>query len=338
MDAALTVGYRNRAEGSFEQKPDGAMDNIASMAVSECETPDTSTAERDGQWSESCAAMTVAHVTRVPQAGLGPAPDMIEVLIPGDQAVFEAVFPLPQGCRQTALVRGPYVAVIPANRPHFIRSQRRPEMILLALNQAFYREKVHTALGIDAPDIALNYAVMDPLIRELGNAIRTEYRLLHLPGAVYLESLASVIAIHLATNYGRNHVESGVSVGLPRHKLNRVLAFIDEHVADTVPVDELASTVHMSPCHFARMFKQTVGQAPHVYITGQRMERAKELLRNTDLPLVDVAASAGFQTQAHFAGVFRKHAGVTPRMFRLNWRTGYVGSDRESGQRGIAGH
>jgi len=138
-----------------------------------------------------------------------------------------------------------------------------------------------------------------------------------------MESLASVIAIRLATSYGRIDAEPGACVGLPRHKLNRVLAFIEEHIAETVPVHQLAATVHMSPCHFARMFKQAVGQPPHVYILGQRMERAKDLLRNTDLPLVEVAARAAFQTQAHFAGVFRKHTGVTPRLFRLNSLSGH---------------
>ena len=146
--------------------------------------------------------------------------------------------------------------------------------------------------------------------------------MLRLPGHVYLESLASVIAIHLATNYGRRHAQSRACVGLPPHKLSRVLAFIREHIADAIRVDHLASMLHMSPCHFARMFRQAVGQPPHAYITSQRMRRAKELLRETDMPLVDVAAGAGFQTQAHFTGVFRKHAGVTPRLFRLNWHAG----------------
>jgi AraC family transcriptional regulator len=76
----------------------------------------------------------------------------------------------------------------------------------------------------------------------------------------------------------------------------------------------------MSTFHFARMFKQATGQPPHVYITLQRMEYAKELLRNSSLPLVDIAASVGFQTQGHFTGVFHRYAGVTPRIFRLNSR------------------
>jgi AraC family transcriptional regulator len=76
----------------------------------------------------------------------------------------------------------------------------------------------------------------------------------------------------------------------------------------------------MSPYHFARMFKQATGQPPHVYITSQRMDQAKNLLGNTDLSLVEVAASVGYQTQAHFTGVFHKHVGTTPRNFRLHYR------------------
>ena len=73
----------------------------------------------------------------------------------------------------------------------------------------------------------------------------------------------------------------------------------------------------MSPCHFARMFKKATGQPPHAYITTRRMEYAKELLRESDSSLVDVAAKAGFQTQGHFTGVFHRYTGVTPRVYRL---------------------
>jgi AraC-like DNA-binding protein len=65
------------------------------------------------------------------------------------------------------------------------------------------------------------------------------------------------------------------------------------------------------------MFKQAVGHPPHSYITLLRMEHAKNLLSNSDLTLVEIAAGVGYQTQAHFTGVFHKHVGTTPRAFRL---------------------
>jgi AraC family transcriptional regulator len=105
--------------------------------------------------------------------------------------------------------------------------------------------------------------------------------------------------------------------GLAPHKLHKVLAFIEEHIAEPVGVRHLAESVHTSPFHFARMFKMAVGRPPHLYITLLRMEHAKDLLSNSGLTLVEIAAAVGYQTQAHFTGVFHKHVGVTPRTFRL---------------------
>ena len=108
--------------------------------------------------------------------------------------------------------------------------------------------------------------------------------------------------------------------GLAPHRLQRVLACIETRLAEPIQVRELADEIHMSPFHFARMFKLSTGLAPHAYITQQRMERAKELLATTMLPLLEVAARVGYQTQAHFTGVFHRYIGTTPRVYRLQRR------------------
>jgi AraC family transcriptional regulator len=166
-------------------------------------------------------------------------------------------------------------------------------------------------------------AALDFFLREAGNAIKRELRMPKAAGRAYFESLASVLAIHVAGNYADPGRPVPVHCGLPPHKLNRVLAFIDEHLAEAMPVKQLAGVVHMSPYHFARMFRRATGQSPHAYITLQRMEHAKRLLSDTNLPLVEVAGRAGFQTQAHFTGVFHRHAGVTPRIFRIMTRASF---------------
>jgi AraC family transcriptional regulator len=110
------------------------------------------------------------------------------------------------------------------------------------------------------------------------------------------------------------------SRGLAPHRLQRVLSCIETRLAEHVQVRELADEIHMSPFHFARMFKLATGHAPHAYITQQRMERAKQLLEQSDIALAEVASRVGYQTQAHFTGVFHKHVGVTPRVYRLTSR------------------
>jgi AraC family transcriptional regulator len=105
--------------------------------------------------------------------------------------------------------------------------------------------------------------------------------------------------------------------GLAPHRLRRVLSCIDMRLAEPIQVCELAEEVHMSPFHFTRMFKLATGHSPHKYITLQRVERAKELLATSDMPIAAIAAAVGYQTQAHFTGVFARHAGTTPKVYRV---------------------
>jgi AraC-like DNA-binding protein len=72
----------------------------------------------------------------------------------------------------------------------------------------------------------------------------------------------------------------------------------------------------MSAFHFSRPYKLVTGQSPHAYLTGRRIERAKERLAAQQLPRVQVALAVGFQTQGHFTEVFDRHTGTTPRKYR----------------------
>jgi AraC family transcriptional regulator len=110
---------------------------------------------------------------------------------------------------------------------------------------------------------------------------------------------------------------SGHVSGLPQDKLKNVLLYIDESLGESLKVRELAQRIGMSQFHFARMFRRSVGRPPHGYLTDLRMERAKRLLRETDLPLAQVATRVGYQTQAHFTGVFHREVGVTPKSYRV---------------------
>jgi len=101
-----------------------------------------------------------------------------------------------------------------------------------------------------------------------------------------------------------------------------VLARIEERLGEPIQVRELASEANMSLFHFARMFKLATGHSPHKYITVQRMERAKALLAGSEMPILGVARTVGYQTQAHFTGVFARNVGTTPKVYRVRHRDG----------------
>ena len=268
--------------------------------------------------SVSCASLQVTYVPRLDESPLQPLQDRIEILMPGE-GLFHVMYQGTDGRAQRAIVRAPQVCVVPPNRSFRLACQGPTDLVVLSLDASYLAGRVHEAFG-GPREIVERFGASDPFLRGVGNVLRTGFRSQRAPTQSYLESLASVIAIHVAANYDRRDGRSSAFSGLAPHKLQRVLDHIEQHLAEAIHVRDLAQVVHMSPYHFARMFKQATGQPPHVYITAQRMDQAKNLLGNSELSLVQVASSVGYQTQAHFTGVFHKHVGITPRTFRLKYR------------------
>jgi AraC-like DNA-binding protein len=99
-------------------------------------------------------------------------------------------------------------------------------------------------------------------------------------------------------------------------QLRRAKDLVDRAYAEPLDVDALARHVHASPAHFSRRFKAAFGETPHQYVLTRRVERAQELLRNTDLSVSDVCLEVGFQSLGSFSAAFHRVAGVTPTAYR----------------------
>lgn len=103
---------------------------------------------------------------------------------------------------------------------------------------------------------------------------------------------------------------------LDRRRLFRVLDYIDGHLEGDLTLDEMASVACLSRFHFARAFKQAVGQSPHRYVIARRLERAEVLLTEGETPLVEIALSLRFSSQANFSRAFRQSTGMAPGQYR----------------------
>jgi AraC-like DNA-binding protein len=104
--------------------------------------------------------------------------------------------------------------------------------------------------------------------------------------------------------------------GLPTYKLRQVVEFIDAHIDQAINLTQLAAVASLSPFHFHREFKRSTGLTPGKYILEARIKRAETLLRESDLPLAQVAIQVGFADQSHFTVAFRKATSMTPRIYR----------------------
>jgi AraC-like DNA-binding protein/PAS domain-containing protein len=136
----------------------------------------------------------------------------------------------------------------------------------------------------------------------------------HLPDAMIHSrprlSMLSYLPIEDAPNLSRG----GLSPALK----NRICDFIEEHIAEKISLGALSSMAGLSPNHFARAFQQSVGMAPHRYLLRRRLEHVEQMLRETQLPLSQIALAVGFSDQSHLARHFRRLTGMPPSLARLS--------------------
>jgi AraC-like DNA-binding protein len=104
------------------------------------------------------------------------------------------------------------------------------------------------------------------------------------------------------------------------HDLQQVRAFIDRHFARPLTVERLAARSGLSTFHFIRAFRTAVGVTPHQYLRQRRLDRAKELLVTTPLPVTEICDQIGFQSLGSFSSLFRRMTGETPAEYRAKRR------------------
>jgi len=138
-------------------------------------------------------------------------------------------------------------------------------------------------------------------------------------GTIYGESLANTLAVYLLKRYATRPVTPiACKGGLPGYRLKLVLDFIANNLEESISLSQLATIAGMSPHYFSELFKQSTGCTPHNYVLVQRLERAKQRLRDPKCSVIEAGLDAGFQNASHFARIFRKLEGTTPSRFRAD--------------------
>lgn len=98
--------------------------------------------------------------------------------------------------------------------------------------------------------------------------------------------------------------------------LHDMIGFVQSHYAGDVSLNDIATAGRVSKSSCCAIFREYLHQTPVGYLTGYRLERGAELLRNTNLTITEVAMRTGFASQSYFTETFRKHNGITPSDYR----------------------
>lgn len=110
-----------------------------------------------------------------------------------------------------------------------------------------------------------------------------------------------------------NEAEKNRKISTP---IIQVTEYIDKHICDTFSMEKLASLINLSESGFKHRFKKEIGMPPAEYIARTKVKRAETMLRNTSLPIAEIAYELGFSSPAYFATVFKQYSRTTPSSFR----------------------
>lgn len=220
------------------------------------------------------------------------------------------------------------ISVLPAKMPFFIQWQGEDHYLQISIKSDFIQSVAREALNLnpDRLELISEFKTRDPQIEAVGLLLLTGLQQENLGGRVYIESLANLLAIHLIREY--THTNAPLPVyegGLSQRQLVHTLDYIHAHLDCDIKLADLANPLGISQFHFSKLFKQSLGTTPYQYLLQQRIEKAKQFLKESNHSIMDIALSCGFNSHSHLSKQFRQLTGVTPKAYRIQYAALVVG-------------
>jgi AraC family transcriptional regulator len=203
------------------------------------------------------------------------------------------------------------------------RWHKKSKVIVITLEPEKFERFAHSEVGVLLKGSQLRNLPLftDPDICQAGVVLRDALISRDVGSEVLFESLARVFLVKLIQKYGdRTEEEIVFARGFTAQQYKRMLDFVAAHYAKTITIEELANIGALSPSHFSRLFKQTIGRSPMQFIMAYRVEQAKKQLSHQNQPLIDIALECGFADEAHFSRVFKQAERITPKAHRASLR------------------
>lgn len=133
---------------------------------------------------------------------------------------------------------------------------------------------------------------------------------------IYLGALVDALKAHMLRGpINANSMDIPTSA-FSSYRIHHIMNSIVERPDANHSLEEMAAQVGLTPTHFCRVFKKATGVSPHQYVMRARLDRAQQMLEQSDTPIAVIADALGFTSQSHFTRAFRQFAGETPSDFR----------------------
>jgi AraC family transcriptional regulator len=157
----------------------------------------------------------------------------------------------------------------------------------------------------------------DGIIRHLGGSLMEALRRPAEANQLFIDHMMLAFTAHVAQTYGGlSRITETPRGGLAPWQVKRACERLESDLTGKLPLAQIAAELDFSVSYFSRAFRISTGLPPHQWLLRQRVKVAKQLLTVCDLPLSEIAVSAGFANQSHFTRVFSEMVGVSPGVWR----------------------
>ena len=177
--------------------------------------------------------------------------------------------------------------------------------------------------AVPARSIRYSCGAQDEIINQIGVSVLSELMSPTAAGRMLVETASLLLAARLVHTHSENGlINSPIQSrrGLDKRRLQRVLAYVEEHLVDDISVTDLANVACLSVFHFTRAFAATVGVPPHRYVSGRRLQNAKAMIAAGRASVREIALDCRFSSESSFTRAFRRAMGMTPAAYRRKLR------------------
>ncbi|HHW00629.1 MAG TPA: helix-turn-helix transcriptional regulator [Clostridiaceae bacterium] len=131
-----------------------------------------------------------------------------------------------------------------------------------------------------------------------------------------LEGICIQIVFQLLRDLSADPAANKSKLSKDNKYINKAIQFMHEYYSASISINDICNMIYLSPCHFKRVFKDYTGQTPYQYLMKIRLENAKEILRENEKSIEEVAKLCGFVNSGHFSTVFKRNTGMSPSEYR----------------------
>ncbi|WP_149535442.1 helix-turn-helix transcriptional regulator [Siccirubricoccus phaeus] len=190
------------------------------------------------------------------------------------------------------------------------------DFLLLEISEAAMQQGCAETGLARSEGLACTPGERDPVLPHLARALLPVLAAPAEGCALFVDQVALAIQSHIARRYHGGTPRPSRIRGLSRAQEALAKELLVAQLDGGVLIGDVAAACRLSRSHFIRAFRQTTGQTPYQWLLAQRVERARQLLRDPRMPLAEVAVACGFADQSHFTRIFSRQMGMAPGSWR----------------------